>query len=145
MQTKQDSAVELFNSGFNCAQSVFAVFCEKYGMNKETALKTASGLGSGFRSGEICGAASGAVLVIGLKYGQYITGDKDSKLNCNKKTEEFLSDFRMKNRSCVCREILGCDISTPEGRKQAQDMNLFKTVCVDMVKSAVSILEESGY
>lgn len=145
MQTKQELAVELSNRGFNCAQSVLGVFCEKYCVNKETALKMASGLGSGFRSGEICGAVSGAILVIGLKYGQFIAEDKSSKLYCNAKTVEFLNIFKMKNRSCLCREILGCNVSTIEGQKQAQEKNLFKTVCVDMVKSAVAILEELGY
>jgi len=145
LQTKQELAVDFFNSGFNCAQSVLVSFCEKYGVDKKNALKISSGLGSGFRSGKICGAASGAVLVIGLKYGQYKAGDTSSKLNCNAKTVEFLNAFRMKNKSCICREILGYDISTPDGYERAQSKNLFKTTCVDIVKSAVEMLEELGY
>jgi C_GCAxxG_C_C family probable redox protein len=114
-------------------------------MSKETALKIACGFGGGCRSGEICGAASGAVLVVGLKCGHFIVDNIESKKNCYAKTVEFLNTFRTKNRSVVCREILGYDISTDEGYKQAQSRDLFKTICFDMVKSAVSILEESGY
>ena len=61
MNLREESATKLFGSGFNCAQSVIAVFCEKYGMDKETALKISGGLGGGFRSGDICGAVSGMV------------------------------------------------------------------------------------
>lgn len=145
MSIKQDQAAEHFNSGFNCSQSVLAAFCESYGLNKETALKAACGLGGGCRSGEICGAVSGAVLTIGLKYGFSQPGDTETKANCYAKTEEFLNAFKAKNGSILCREILGHDISTKEGMEQARSKNLFKTTCVDMVKSAASILEELGY
>jgi len=145
MSLKQESAVDIFSKNFNCAQSVISVFCDKYGMDKETALKISGGLGGGFRSGDICGAVSGAVLVIGLKYGHCIEGDLDMKRNCNSKTIEFLNEFRAQNKAITCRDILQCDISTPEGMEEARSKNLFKTVCVDMVKSAVSMLEKSGY
>ena len=145
LSTKQDFAVELFTSGFNCSQSVLAAFCEQYGLDRETALKTACGFGGGCRSGEICGAVSGAVLTIGLKFGHCQPGDIESKSNCYAKTTEYLNAFKAKNGSIICREILGCDISSKEGMELAKSKNLFKTTCVDMVKSAASILEESDY
>ena len=144
MSVKTEKAAALFGSGFNCAQSVLVVFCEGYGMNRELALKTSSGLGGGFRLGEICGAVSGAVLVIGLKYGQHIAEDSDSKKNCNSKVIEFMDLFKRKNKSVVCKEILGFDLSIKKEYDQAQNKNLFKTTCVDMVKSAVETLEELG-
>ena len=145
MSTKSDLATAHFHSGFNCAQSVAAVFCEKYGVDKNSVVKMCSGLGAGFRSGEICGAVSGAVLAIGFKYGQNIAEDKVAKDNCNAKTVEFMNLFRVKNKSVVCREILGFDLSIKEEYEQAQEQNLFKTMCVDMVVSAVELLEELGY
>ena len=145
MSSKTGMAAALFAGGFNCAQSVLAVFCEEYGMDKETALKVSSGLGGGVRCGEICGAVSGAVLVIGLKYGQYVADNKIAKANCNKKTVEFMNLFKEKNKSVVCREILKFDLSIKEEYEQAQNQNLFKTTCVDMVRSAAALLEECGY
>jgi len=138
MSEKVKIASELFDGGMNCAQSVLGAFCNDYGIEKDIAYKIACGLGSGARSAEICGAVSGAVLVVGLKYGQ-------SKEICNVKTEEFIRKFRDKNRNIVCRDILGCDITIPSGREKAVRDNLFKTTCMDMVKSAVCILEELGY
>ena len=55
---------------------------------------------------------------------------------------EFANRFQKQNGSIVCCELLGCDISTPEGMREAQERNLFKTTCVAMVESAAVILEE---
>jgi len=142
VSSKTEKATALFSSGFNCAQSVLAVFCEKYDLDENTALKISGGLGAGVRCGDICGAVSGAVLVIGLKHGHYISEDGISKSNCNSKTLEFIDLFKKKNGSAICREILGYDLSVKTEYEQAQNQNLFKTTCVDMVKSAVELLED---
>ena len=76
---KSEKAAELFSQGFNCAQSVFAVFAEKYGISQELALKIGCGFGGGMRNAEICGAVSGALMVLGLKYGHYIAEDNEQK------------------------------------------------------------------
>ncbi len=61
-----DDAVRFHQMGCNCAQSVLAA-CGKYtGLDRDTALSIAAGFGGGVRSGEICGAISGAVMAIGL-------------------------------------------------------------------------------
>ena len=145
MESRIEKAAEFFGKGFNCAQSVVAVFCEKYNMNIDTALKLSGGMGGGFRSGEICGAVSGAVIVIGLKYGQDSTGSATEKQECNKKTIEFIKRFKEQNKYIVCKEILGHNVAIKKEYEQALNKNLFKTTCVDMVKSAVAILEELEY
>jgi C_GCAxxG_C_C family probable redox protein len=145
MSFYEDNAIEYFRSNFNCAQAVLVAFSEKYNMDKETALKISSGLGAGFRAGEICGAVSGAVLVIGLRYGQSNSLDMESKHNCYMKTEEFIRIFRERYNGVQCRELLGCDLSTKEGREKAEKEELFKNICEDNVRNAVKLLEELGY
>ncbi len=142
---KTEIASELFQNGFNCAQSVFATFSEDYGLDRELALKIADPLGGGIRCGGTCGAVTGAALVIGLVKGHASAEDTDAKMRCSKEISEFTSRFKEYNGALACRDILGVDISEDEGRKYAQDHNLFHTVCVDMVKSAVEILEDMGY
>jgi len=142
---KSQCAAELFRSGFTCSQAILAAFCGSYGLDRNSALKIACGLGGGMRCAEVCGSVSGAVLVIGLKYGHTDEKDRTSKKICDAKVEEFLRVFTERNGGIICRDILGCDISTPEGRKRAIDEKLFTTVCVDMVISAAAILEELGY
>ena len=145
MSAKSEAATTLFLSGANCAQSVLAVFCERYGLDWDNALKLCAGLGAGFRFGEVCGAVSGAVLVIGLKQGQHTAESKEAKDHCNNETVQFIDQFKRKNNSIVCREILGFDLSVKEEYEQAQKQNLFRTTCADMVERAVILLEELGY
>jgi len=145
MCEKSKKAEALFAGGFNCAQSVLGAFCEDYGLEIAAAFKVSAGLGGGVRMGEICGAASGAALVIGLKYGQFPAGDKDAKAFCNSKVAEFMAAFKARNRSVVCREILGLDVSVPEEYAAAQERNLFKTTCADMVRGAAELLLKLGY
>lgn len=143
--SKTELALETFHNNFNCAQSVFSAFSEDYDLPRELALKISSGLGGGVRCGEVCGAATGAVLVIGLSCGHYVQGDLDSKEYVGKETSEFMKRFKEKGGSCICRELLGIDISTPENRTKAKEMGLFNTVCNELLKNSVEILEDMGY
>jgi C_GCAxxG_C_C family probable redox protein len=97
------------------------------------------------RSGEVCGAISGAVLVIGLASGQAQMEDRVAKKNCYAKTSEFMGKLKAGNQPLTCRQILGYDISSREGHEQAVKTNLFKTKCVDMIRKIGGLLEELGY
>ncbi|MBZ3936364.1 C-GCAxxG-C-C family protein [Methanimicrococcus blatticola] len=142
---KTDIGSNLFKTGFNCAQAVFSTFSADYGLDQNTALRIAGGLGSGVRTADVCGAVSGAVLVIGLRCGSDLDSDSSAKELCDKETEEFLRRFRETNGSVVCRELLGCNIFTQEGLSQATTENLFTVKCTGFVVSAITILEEMGY
>ena len=109
---KTEYVSELFASGYNCAQSVFAAFAEDYGLDRDTALKIGSALGSGVRCGEICGAVTGAALVIGLKNGFMSADDHVGKERCAGEIKDFTQRFIGDNGALVCRDILGVDIST---------------------------------
>jgi len=151
MSEKSEAALSLFlDDRFNCAQSVFAVFCEAYGLDKESAFKVSSGLGGGMKCGELCGAVSGAGQVIGLKYGQTIAGDIKTKNDCYAKAREFARKFHEIHGSIVCRELLGHDVHSlwkniddEETKKLAQELHV--TVCPKLIETAVKILEETGY
>ena len=131
-------AFEYFVSGKHCSQAVLGAFSEKYRVDKETAFKISNGLNSGVRCAEVCGAVTGAVMVIGLKYG-------DSDEICNQKTEEFIKCFREKNGDIICRNLLRCNISTLQGKKEADNLNLFSTICSYLVYSSAQTLNDLGY
>ena len=130
-----DEACNLFENGYVCSQAVFGVFCEEFGLSKNDAFKIGACFGSGMRQAEVCGACTGALMAIGLKYGE----DKET---CNRLSNRFFEEFAKENGSFICRNLLECDISTPEGVKYALDNNLFKEFCPKMVASAVKITEE---
>lgn len=142
MSMKSEEAVERFKKGFNCSQAVVGSYCEQFGLDCETAAKVATGFGGGMRMGGTCGAVTGAFMVLGLKYGNSTAKDKEGKLKTYKKIEEFTNRFKARNSSVTCMELLNCDISTPQGMKEAQDKGLFSSKCPQMVQDAAEILEE---
>jgi C_GCAxxG_C_C family probable redox protein len=74
--TKSDDALGSFQSGFTCSSVVFSTFSGELGLDPDTAKKIGCGFGAGIsKTGNICGAVSGAIMVIGLKYGKTIKGD----------------------------------------------------------------------
>ena len=135
--TREETAVESFEKGYNCAQSVFSAFSEDFGLDKATALKIGNGFGGGVRCGEVCGAVSGAVMAIGLKCGFYVEKDFDQKGFCNNKAFEFIERFREANGSMICRDILGIDIRSPEDFTTTEARELFTAICPNIVASAV--------
>ena len=137
----EERALAYFNDKFHCSQSVLAAYAIELGLTEEQALKIAYCLNSGMRKGEVCGACSGALLVLGLKYGQCKKDDLDSRTRADQKTGEFLERFKKENGSYICNDLLGCDISTAEGIRYAMEHNCFTEVCPKMVASAVRILE----
>lgn len=145
MSTKSERAKELFAEGYNCAQAVSAVFAGDYAIEQDEILKISCGFGGGMRNGEVCGAVTGAIMVIGMKYGNGVANSMEVRTLCYQKTAEFTSQFRQINKSIICRELLGIDIFKADGMQKAQEANLFKTTCVDMIVNAVELLEKLGY
>jgi C_GCAxxG_C_C family probable redox protein len=139
--SKPLEAVKLFNSGYNCAQAVLAAFCEPLGLDRVTAYKLASGFGGGLGAkGEICGALSGAIMALGLKFG-CSDPDKTAKAETYRKTRELAEEFKLRTGSLYCRDLLGFDLGTPEGQSLAKKPGSFDK-CDDFVKIAAEILQE---
>ncbi|MHA1912935.1 MAG: C-GCAxxG-C-C family protein [Promethearchaeota archaeon] len=142
--SKVEQALGSFADGLSCSQSILSTFGPQLGLSRELALKIATGFGGGIsRLGGVCGAVSGAVMAIGLKYGQSELKDIHTKEETYRITRQFLDEFKEKNGSIICNELLTCDINTPEGRKKAIDEGIFKAVCPQLVKDAAIWLEKS--
>ncbi len=143
MKSRCEEAVKCFHEGFNCSQAVFATYSELLGLDRVTALKTASPFGAGIaRTGETCGAVTGALMLIGLKEGKYLTEDEESKEKCYRICQEFMGKFKEIYGSVLCREILSCDLSTENGQKFAKEHNLTRALCPGFVRDAAKIVEQ---
>jgi len=142
MSTKSDIAVEIFNKGFNCAQAVLASHSEDYGLDTTFAKKLGGAFIGGIaNNGEVCGAVSGVLMLIGLKYGQYIENDLESKEKTINKTNEYIKIFEKEFGSIICRELLKYDIKIKEEAIKAKESGIFKTLCPVLVKRSVEIFE----
>ena len=137
---RANQAVEYFNHGFNCAQAVLSAYCEEFGLARETALNLSCGLGAGMgRLGHVCGAVSGAYLVIGLKFGQSLPDDKEAKEKTYALVQAFSKRFEARNGSTICRDLLGVELLSGDKVIAAERV---KSVCPKMVRDAVEIIEE---
>ncbi|HOM30265.1 MAG TPA: C-GCAxxG-C-C family protein [Deltaproteobacteria bacterium] len=139
-----EQAASKFLEGYNCAQSVFYTFCEDLGIEKRSALKIACGFGAGMgRKEEVCGAVTGGIMVIGARFGRVERDDATAQETTYKKTREFMDKFAEKHGTYICRELLnGCELTTEEGQKIFMENDMLNKICVQCVKSVVSILEE---
>ena len=140
--THKEKALSYFDEKFHCSQSVLAAYADECGLTEEKALKLGACFGGGMRKGEVCGACTGALMVLGALYGQSDSSDIDSRMLTNKVNDEMMERFAKKCGSYICNDLLKCDISTPEGVEYAKDNNLFTEFCPIMVANAVDILEE---
>ena len=141
--TKVNRAVSSFKKGYNCSQSIFSTYCEDFYLSADKGRKIACALGGGMgHNNETCGAVSGAIMLIGLKYGNTRFDDKKSKEKAYAVAQEFAKMFKERNGSLKCSELLGCDISTEEGNREAHEKNLFNDKCQKFVKDAAEIIEE---
>ena len=138
-----EEAVSCFSEGFMCSQAVLTAYAGQFSMDRETALKVSAAFGGGMgRMGEICGAVTGAFMVIGLKYGRIAVTDTKSHEKTNRLVKEFVGRFKSLNGSIVCRELLGCDLSTPDGQKTFVDRKLRDTLCAKFVRDAAEIVQQ---
>jgi C_GCAxxG_C_C family probable redox protein len=136
-----EDAASLFAQGFTCGQAVLAAFAQEGGLPQDVALRLGCAFGGGVaRSGGTCGAVNGALMAIGLKFGQAAVQQTEAREKTYGATRSFLVEFRRSHGSDVCRELLGVDISTQEGRDTAMKNNLFKTRCPVYVRDAARIV-----
>jgi len=104
----EKEAMENFKQGFNCAQSVTAAFADKLNVDRDTALKIASSFGGGVgRMREICGALSGAFIVMGMLDGYSDPLDDETKTKLYISVQELAEKFKKENGSLLCKDLLG--------------------------------------
>ncbi len=141
MTTSVDQATTLFQQGFICSQAVLAAYAPDFDLPYETALKIAAGFGGGMgRSGEVCGAVSGAIMVIGLHTGLIEPGNSATKENTYALTQQLIAQFKERHGSIACRDLLGCDLGQPEGLHHAREAQLFTRRCPLFVRDAAEIV-----
>lgn len=137
-------AERLFREGYNCAQAVLLAFCDETGLDEKTAAMLASSFGGGMgRLREVCGAVSGALMVLGLVQGYADPDDPDAKKAHYHRVQEFAERFREKNGSIICRELLS-GVQTVGGSDPEQRTESYykKRPCPALCRCAAEILDE---
>lgn len=138
-------AGELFSNGHNCSQAVFGAFSDLTGVDEKTAFMISSSFGGGMgRMREVCGAVSGAFMVLGALFG-YAEHEDKAKSELYSMVRDFADRFRNENGSIVCRELLaqaGVPKDTSHEPEKRTPEYYKKRPCREYVEIAARILDE---
>jgi C_GCAxxG_C_C family probable redox protein len=141
---KAESALDNFEQGYNCAQAVLMVFGPELGLTSELCQALAAPFGGGMaREGEVCGALAGGLMALGLRFGRGIGTPTERKELVYGKAQELFARFRTRHPTLLCRELLGCNLKTAEGKRLSKERDLHHTVCALLVEEIVTCLDES--
>ena len=141
--TKTEEALNYFKDGFSCSQAVLCSFAKDFGLEEAHALKLSGSFGGGVaRMNSMCGAVSGALMVIGLKYGKTDAANDEQKELNYKNAQQFATEFKLKNKSVMCTDLLGVDLSNPEAGAYMKKNNLSEIVCRKAIRDAIEVLEQ---
>lgn len=140
---KVETACSLFQQGFNCAQALLVAYGAEFSVHREAALKIASGFGGGIAwSGDTCGAVTGALMVLGLRFGS-TDPDREKKELLYVISREFIDRFKSRNSagSVVCRSLIGFDLR-PEEEMPRSERDVIEKQCPEFVRNAAEIIDE---
>ena len=140
--SRVEDAVELFRSGRACSQAILLAWAPEYGVDEGQAARLAAGFAAGMRTGDVCGAATGAFMVLGLATCRDECVTREGRAVVASATAEFAENFRERVGALDCPDIIGCDLRTAQGQATAQEQALFATRCLPAVRVAAEILEE---
>ena len=142
--THGDLAERYFLDGFNCAQAVLLAFSDLTGLEQDTAARLASSFGGGLgRMREVCGAVSGASMVLGLLKGYSDPKDADAKRDHYHLIQEFARLYRAENGSIICREMLNGTAAKPGNEPEARTQEYYrKRPCPQLVRHAAEIVDD---
>lgn len=137
-------AADLFKSGYNCAQSVFAAYADLFGMDFQMALKMSSAMGGGVgRMREICGAVSAMAMLAGLKEGNDDPENEEAKAHIYALVREMSGRFREKEGTIICRELLGIEGMEESAKPSVRTAEFYATrPCPRLIAEAAEIIEE---
>ena len=137
-------SLELFKSGYFCAESVLLAIAENQGTQSDLIPKIATGFCSGIsRTGGMCGAVSGAIMGINLEAGR--SSPSDSIELSYTLTQKLISHFEKQYGSVNCRQLIGCDLATEAGQRYFMDNQLMERClqyAADATRMAISLIAE---
>lgn len=107
MDQRTEQALALHKKGYNCAQAVVCAYCDRFGLDEQTAYRISEGFGLGMGVMEVCGALSGAFMLAGLQGSGGVERAGETKAQTYQKTKQLAEAFRARNGTILCRELKG--------------------------------------
>jgi len=141
--THAEKAKALFEQGYNCAQAVTLAFADDMELDRETAARISSSFGGGLgRLREVCGCVSGMAFVAGELYGYADPKAVEEKAAHYALIQELAKEFKEKNGSIICRELLAGITDDTAPTPEARTASYYKKrPCARLAADAAEILE----
>ena len=127
--------------GFNCCQSVLAAFSDITGISEQMSFDLCGGFGGGAGTGELCGALSGAIMVLGAMTPVDAADPVGSKKRTVALSKELQKRFSEKFGALRCHDLLQNKFTPDDTTPAAKAMGLTGH-CDIMIVTAVEIVEE---
>jgi C_GCAxxG_C_C family probable redox protein len=145
-EARVDRALRQFGMGFHCAQCVLEAYAADFGIDPLVARRMANALAGGSGIGGECGAVASGYLVLGLRHGSTTPahGDVDKEVELFGRISRFVEEFKKRHGAITCRELLGVDVFTKEGREEALRKDLFTTRCPNYIRDAIMTVDSLG-
>lgn len=133
---------DMFAQGFDCAQVISYAIAKDLNLDTEMALKSSAAFGAGMFEADLCGAYIGGLIALGLKYSHHKSGDEEAKGKMISKIFQYKEEFAKLKKHNKCSDILGYNLTLPEETKIIEEKNLLMTICPNLVKNVIEIVEK---
>ena len=136
-----EKAFALHEQGYNCAQAVIGAYADVIGIGEQEAFSIGAGFGGGAGTGELCGAISGALMVLGLLTPVDAADPVGSKKRTTALSKEFQKRFQEKFGALRCHDLLAKGLPAEQIPAGAKALGLTRH-CDIMIATATEIVEE---
>ncbi|MBQ7032351.1 MAG: C_GCAxxG_C_C family protein [Clostridia bacterium] len=103
---KSALAEQYFSEGCNCCQAVLLAFAHETGLDRDVLARLSSSFGAGMGGlGEVCGAVTGMLMVLGADGGYGYPADSNAKAPHAAYVREAADTFKEQFGSYLCREL----------------------------------------
>ena len=101
-----NQAVHNFESGYNCAQSVFLAYSDVFELDLELAKKMSVSFGGGVgRMREVCGTVNAMAMLAGFKYPVFDPLDQEARARNYGMVQKMAALFKEKHGTIICRSL----------------------------------------
>ena len=141
--SRANKSMKYFLSGCRCSEAILLSYGRDFGFGDNTAMKVGCALGGGLGSaGDLCGAVTSSIIILGLKYGRVRKDDAAKRKATDRRVKKFLREFQARHGALRCNDLIGFDRSSAAGHASAERSGVFETLCPKLVRDAALLLEK---
>lgn len=142
--SQAEQVAQNMKNGYNCAQSIVKAYAKEVGIeNEEEVVRMAAAFGAGIgRNGYVCGAITGAALIIGKKYGNNEPVDTARREKAYEVINKLVEIFEQEYRTVMCKDLISIDMKNPEELKKTRENGVFQNQCPAFVLLSGRALDE---